>query len=231
MNARYGPVEAVPEAEVSRRAAHDAVAGAGHDAEWRLLQATGTYDAGRPGAHPQPVLQRRTRLPRRHAARLADGAPLLVNRGWIPIGTRGRQAAGRPRPAERAPSQSKGESGAPRCAGRSARRDPSNGGAAASSPGSTSPDSASNSPYPVLPAYVELTASSRRPSQPLPALIPPPELDDGPHFAYAVQWFIFSASPIVGWVLVVRRQVHDDARKRRSTPGPEEQAPASSAPV
>jgi cytochrome oxidase assembly protein ShyY1 len=37
--------------------------------------------------------------------------------------------------------------------------------------------------------------------------VPPPELDEGPHLSYAVQWFIFSAIAIVGYPLVLRRVV------------------------
>jgi cytochrome oxidase assembly protein ShyY1 len=35
--------------------------------------------------------------------------------------------------------------------------------------------------------------------------VPPPELGEGPHFSYAVQWFIFTAIAIIGYPLVLRR--------------------------
>jgi cytochrome oxidase assembly protein ShyY1 len=37
--------------------------------------------------------------------------------------------------------------------------------------------------------------------------VPPPELGEGPHFSYAVQWFIFTAIAIIGYPLVLRRVV------------------------
>jgi cytochrome oxidase assembly protein ShyY1 len=37
--------------------------------------------------------------------------------------------------------------------------------------------------------------------------VPPPELSEGPHLGYAVQWFIFSAIAVVGYPLVLRRVV------------------------
>jgi surfeit locus 1 family protein len=42
--------------------------------------------------------------------------------------------------------------------------------------------------------------------------VPLPELDEGPHLSYAVQWFIFSAIAVVGYPLVLRRNArgHDD---------------------
>lgn len=66
-------------------------------------------------------------------------------------------------------------------------------------------------PGPVAPVFVSLVES--RPAQagglqPLPA----PELSDGPHLSYMVQWFIFSVCAIVGWVLALRRS----AKKRVS---------------
>lgn len=48
------------------------------------------------------------------------------------------------------------------------------------------------------------------PSRPEPASIvpvPPPELSEGPHLGYAVQWFIFSAVAVIGYPLVLRRVV------------------------
>jgi cytochrome oxidase assembly protein ShyY1 len=37
--------------------------------------------------------------------------------------------------------------------------------------------------------------------------VPPPELSEGPHLSYAVQWFIFSAIAVIGYPLVLRRVV------------------------
>lgn len=35
--------------------------------------------------------------------------------------------------------------------------------------------------------------------------VPPPELDEGPHLSYAVQWFIFTAIAVFGYPLVLRK--------------------------
>jgi surfeit locus 1 family protein len=83
-------------------------------------------------------------------------------------------------------------------------------------------------PYPLLPAYVELEAQQPGVAGPLPRLIPAPDLDDGPHLAYAVQWFIFSTLAVVGWVVVVRREVKTQHRSAtRVEPTDDEQAPAT----
>ena len=37
----------------------------------------------------------------------------------------------------------------------------------------------------------------------------PPALDEGPHFSYAVQWFIFATVAIVGYPLILRRRARE----------------------
>ncbi|NCZ69788.1 MAG: hypothetical protein EBY80_06335, partial [Actinobacteria bacterium] len=44
-----------------------------------------------------------------------------------------------------------------------------------------------------------------------------PELSDGPHLSYAIQWLIFSAAVVIGWVLAVRWSVNR-RRGPRSSP-------------
>src|SRR5262245_7130584 len=43
-----------------------------------------------------------------------------------------------------------------------------------------------------------------------------PELTEGPHLSYAVQWFIFSVCAVVGWVLAVRHSVTSRRRAAES---------------
>lgn len=39
-----------------------------------------------------------------------------------------------------------------------------------------------------------------------PRTLPPPEPDEGPHLGYAIQWFSFAATALIGWtVLAIRR--------------------------
>jgi cytochrome oxidase assembly protein ShyY1 len=47
-------------------------------------------------------------------------------------------------------------------------------------------------------------------------VLPEPILDEGPHFGYAVQWFIFSTIALVGYPLIIRRS----ARNRELDDGP-----------
>jgi surfeit locus 1 family protein len=68
----------------------------------------------------------------------------------------------------------------------------------------------------ILPALVRADRSdppepnAADPTQPEPASIlpvSPPELSEGPHLGYAVQWFIFSAIAVIGYPVVLLRVV------------------------
>ena len=68
-------------------------------------------------------------------------------------------------------------------------------------------------PAAVVPMYIDLVSSEPAEGAiPEPTLLP--ELDEGPHLSYAVQWFIFSACVAAGWVLAVRHS----AQARRADP-------------
>lgn len=73
---------------------------------------------------------------------------------------------------------------------------------------------------PVLGGYIEQTAPEPRGDS--PELIPTPEHSDiGPHMAYAVQWWLFTAGVPIGWVVLVRREKRDrTAAGAKSAPEP-----------
>lgn len=58
-------------------------------------------------------------------------------------------------------------------------------------------------PYPVLPVVVRQTPDSSLPRS--PRRLPAPELSDGPHLNYAIQWFLFAGMAAAFAVLVVGR--------------------------
>lgn len=58
-------------------------------------------------------------------------------------------------------------------------------------------------PYPLLPVAVRQTPDSSLPRS--PRRLPPPELNDGPHLNYAIQWFLFAGMAVAFAVLVVGR--------------------------
>jgi cytochrome oxidase assembly protein ShyY1 len=60
-------------------------------------------------------------------------------------------------------------------------------------------------PYRVAPLAIQLR--DQEPPQPgdLPRPFPLPELSEGPHLSYAIQWFVFAAIALVGGVILLRR--------------------------
>lgn len=72
--------------------------------------------------------------------------------------------------------------------------------------------------YPVYSAYLQLVSSD--PAQPRPSgseavLVPlgPPRPDEGPHLAYAIQWFIFTTIAAVGYLVLLRRVASEQAMR------------------
>jgi len=62
-------------------------------------------------------------------------------------------------------------------------------------------------PFELVGAYLQQTSSI--PSQPgelpLPRPIPGPELDEGPHRGYAIQWFSFAVIGVVGYAILIAK--------------------------
>jgi surfeit locus 1 family protein len=171
--------------------------------EWRTVTAIGTFDTG-----AQVLIRNRSLdgAPGYHVVtplRRPDGTAILVVRGWVPLTTSNSTTPDVPPP----PSGSVTVTGRVRPTqnpGALAHRDPATG-TLTSLARVDIPRIQQQTPYPLAPAYVEMTSSDPAPASTLPKLVPLPELDDGPHLGYAVQWCIFSACALIGWVLVVRK--------------------------
>ena len=172
---------------------------------WRQVSATGHYDEAK------QVLVRKRPLQGRNGFWVAtpfvttSGSVLVVNRGWVeavggasagaevaapPSGT--VTVVGRVQPSETAPAVQPGDLPAGQVtdldvhllAGSSA----------------------------VYPGYVDLVSSTPPQAGDLSAL-PLPDLSDGPHLSYALQWILFALVAVGGLVVLVRREAldaHDD---------------------
>jgi cytochrome oxidase assembly protein ShyY1 len=67
-------------------------------------------------------------------------------------------------------------------------------------------------PERLVPAWVQLQRERPKPSGFVPRLLPAPELTEGPHLSYAIQWFIFSSIAVIGYPLILRRRARELAR-------------------
>lgn len=144
-----------------------------------------------------------------------DGRALLVDRGWVPAGDVGSGLPEVPDPprgrvtvtARVRPSEPASTTGTPP-AGQVTRIDV--------------PGIAATLPYEVYGGYGELTREDPT-LRTAPTQIPPPEPSEGPHLAYAFQWYLFAALGFGGLVVLARREAADRrAADDSPTPGPAE---------
>lgn len=172
------------------------------DLVYRRVRLTGTYDAD------SEILARfrsRKGLPGYEVVTplLTDDGVVLVNRGWVPLDLGDRWPADQGAPpvgevtvngllvrAESGPVRLvEGDAGPPVVAAIDPRRlGDALGGAAA------------ERPVYALPLLATQTSDE------FPTPVEPPGLGDGPHRDYAVQWFLFGAVGVVGWIVLLFRR-------------------------
>jgi surfeit locus 1 family protein len=198
-------------ASILRRGAAPAVAiqradGGPRPASFRPATAEGTYDT----EHEVLVYGRTLDGESGHEVvtplMLSDGTGVLVVRGWVPFDLQVAPVPPAVPPPDRVrvegflvPDEGDGSS-VPDTEGVVRRLDVSG--------------IASSLPYDVYPLAVQLTGQV--PPQPgrLPILLPRPQLSEGPHLSYAIQWFSFATIAVVGSVILIRR----DRRSIRAGP-------------
>lgn len=187
--------------------------------EWRPVTIDGSYDPrqfvvvnrSQGGAAGSDVVG---------VVRLANGTAVIVNRGFV-AGTNAPTAA---------------PTGHVRVTGRVRLSEERRFGQGSDDPTATLTEIrrvdlavlATQVTAPLAPMYVEAISTAPADSttvQPL-AL---PELSEGPHLSYAIQWIIFAICAAVGWVFAVRRSVAIASgravRRRRGSPLPIEDEP------
>jgi surfeit locus 1 family protein len=65
--------------------------------------------------------------------------------------------------------------------------------------------------YPLLPVYIQSAPDPSRQGPPI-ASLEQPDLSEGPHMGYALQWFSFAAVLAFGYPFFVRKQLTESAR-------------------
>ena len=188
----------------------------GDELEFRSVRVIGVYQAG-----DQVLIRNRTYQGSAGfwvltPLRLQSGAVVAVNRGWIPHGA-GTGAS----PAEFAPLASEVEViGLVRATVTAAglqQPDPS-GGVLTEMARVDLARLSQQIDGPLLPVYVQLQAQSP-PAGDLPVPVLPPDLGEGSHLAYAVQWFVFATITAVGYPLILRRLGRPGDRDREAEVG------------
>lgn len=166
--------------------------------QWRMVQVRGRYDTAHEIALRSRVQNGTVGFDVLTPVRLADGTGILVDRGWVP-------ATG---PATEYPSVPRPPSGEVTVTGRAR---PGHIARERSVPASRIMSKvdvgviAAWTGYPVADGYVELTGQ-QPPSDPAPAPVPLPELSEGPHLAYAIQWVLFALLALGGFVGLARQE-------------------------
>lgn len=182
--------------------------------QWQRVVATGTFDAEHQFQvryrfnESQPGYEVVTPL------RTTTGQTVLVDRGFVPVpGGQGIPTTLPPPPAGQVTvigHVRRNENGKPQAI------DPNNGMVRLVN----APAIGRTLPYPVLDGWIaalEMNPAQQAEFQTL-AL---PEISDGPHFWYAMQWFLFAVIGVTGLVVFVR----SDLRDRRGRRAPSEPAP------
>lgn len=167
---------------------------------WRSVEATGTYDVD------AQVLVRRKPLSGTNGFWVATplvtktGDVLVVNRGWVKAGSNAQVTPSVPAP----PTGEVTVIGRVQPSSAEAARptDMPVGQVQALNVASVGAESGTR----ILPAYIDLS-SSNPPQAPGLVLIPVPQIDEGPHLSYSLQWIAFAILFIVGIFLLLRREV------------------------
>ena len=185
--------------------------------EWRRVTATGTYDQKssvivryqtRDGASGVDVV---TPLV------TADGAALLVDRGWMQTGNSGAENVTPPAPT----------AGTVTVVGY-VRADATGSAATVTDMSARAISSKEIAPeldVPVYGGFVDVETESPKPAEPL-VHAELPDLGNGPHFFYGLQWWFFGVLAVFGFFYLA----YDERKKLRSPPPVREREKVPSSP-
>lgn len=202
-NATVEKNEAFPVAPIESLLQANDPTSRGGDLAFRRTSATGTYDTANEVIVRARSLNERPGVWVASPLRLADGTGVIVVRGFLPSqGTLEAVPAGAEPPSGTVTVQGLVQETQTR--GLIGPTDPS--GVRLGDIARVDVERLQQQvPYRLYPVWLQLTSSSPAQSGTEPEVLPPPTLDEGPHFSYAVQWFIFSTIAVIGYPLILRR--------------------------
>ena len=179
------------------------------DDEWRVVRATGTYDT-----EQTIVVRYRTRDGASGVDVVvplvtADGTALVVDRGWLETDPTGRDREAIPEP----PAGEVDVTGWVRADGTGDSTEVSDLSARAIS----STEIAAAIGRPTYGGFVELRSEDPPPAEELEP-VELPELDNGPHFFYGLQWWFFGLLAIFGFGYLMYDEWRRGPHKERSMP-------------
>jgi surfeit locus 1 family protein len=173
-------------------------------AVYRRVSVTGRYDRvseillrnrslnGEPGSHELTPL------------RMTDGRAVIVDRGWIPLDITADQEE-QTRPPVLQPVTVVGVLFPSERKSVFAPSIPPTG-RVTTIPRVDVARIAKQVDYPVVPLYMRLESQNPAQAGELPVPPGPPDLSEGPHLSYAVQWFLFATVALGTYVALLRRE-------------------------
>jgi cytochrome oxidase assembly protein ShyY1 len=188
--------------------------------EWRVVSASGTYDAAR-----TVVIRYRTRDGAQGVDVVvplvtADGTALLVDRGWLETDPSGARREDVPAP----PAGEVDVTGYVRANGSGDSTRIADLSARAISSDAIGPAIG----HPVYGGFVELKSEDPEPDTALES-VELPELDNGPHFFYGLQWWFFGVLAIFGFFYLLYDEWRNGPRGERLTRPQKKPRPKSKA--
>jgi cytochrome oxidase assembly protein ShyY1 len=180
--------------------------GSGHvdSLVYRRVRATGSYDVEHETVLIGRTLDEETGNDLLTPLVISAGDGLIVNRGWVPYSLDAPPVQAAIPPT--GPVEVSGVLMPPEATSPAASASPS--------PTVATVDLGrlqAGVPYRLLPVYLWLQSQSPQGAS-LPREVPLPELSEGPHLSYSIQWFAFAAIGIIGYPLLIRREI----RRRRA---------------
>lgn len=176
------------------------------DSQWRSVELTGTW------LQADQVLVRKKSLESDLGLwvvtplKLTDGTIVMVNRGWTPAAAS----------AVDSPTPSPAPDGTVAVLGRvrdvQDRPKPGPKDLPDGQVDRIVPLEIVDSPDTLTNAYVEMTASRPDSKGDDIRTLPAPEVTEGAHRSYAIQWLFFEIMTVIGWVILVRNEVKEQRK-------------------